>query len=114
MGSSIGTISNLSVEPMKKILVIMLLFLSSTACAATHEEELIMHMQNQGFKLIERETTWLGRVSLEFKSDTHEREIILNPSNGAILRDYKEPLDENDENDTTLDKFYGLFSKARD
>lgn len=99
---------------MKKILVITLLFLSSTAFAATYEEELIAHLQSQGFKLVERELTWLGRISLEFKSDTHEREIILNPNNGAILRDYKEPLDDNDEDDTTLDKFYGLFSKERD
>lgn len=99
---------------MKNLLVILLLFLSSTACAATHEEELIAHLQSQGFKLVERESTWLGRISLEFKSDTHEREIILNPNNGAIMRDYKEPLDDNDEDDTTLDKFYGLFSKERD
>ncbi|MEP3199999.1 MAG: hypothetical protein ABJO57_19135 [Lentilitoribacter sp.] len=99
---------------MKKILVIVLIFLSSTAYAATHEEELITHLQSQGFKLVEREATWLGRISLEFESDTHEREIILNPNNGAILRDYKEPLDDNDEDDTTLDKFYGLFSKERD
>lgn len=71
-------------------------------------------MESQGFTLIERETTWLGRVSLEFISQTHEREIILNPINGAVLRDYKEPIDEDEENETTLDKFYGLFSKKRD
>ena len=71
-------------------------------------------MESQGFTLIERETTWLGRISLEFISQTHEREIILNPNNGAVLRDYKEPIDEDEENETTLDKFYGLFSKKRD
>ena len=80
----------------------------------TLEEELIAQVESQGFILVERESTWLGRVSLEFISDTHEREIILNPNNGAILRDYKERLDEDDEEETTLDKFYGLFSKKRD
>ena len=99
---------------MHKILVVLLLFLSSTACAMTPEEELIAQVESQGFILVERESTWLGRVSLEFISDTHEREIILNPNNGAILRDYKERLDEDDEEETTLDKFYGLFSKKRD
>ena len=99
---------------MKKILVILLLFFSSSAWAMTHEEELIAQVESQGFTLIERETTWLGRVSLEFISQTHEREIILNPNNGAVLRDYKEPIDEDEENETTLDKFYGLFSKKRD
>lgn len=104
----------MNVELMRKILVILLLFLSSTAYAATYEEELIAHMQGQGFVLVERESTWLGRISLEFRSSTHEREIILNPNNGAILRDYKERLDEDDEEETTLDRFYGLFSKERD
>lgn len=99
---------------MHKILVVLLLFLSSTASAMTLEEELIAQVESQGFILVERESTWLGRVSLEFISDTHEREIILNPNNGAILRDYKERLDEDDEEETTLDKFYGLFSKKRD
>ena len=95
-------------------LVILLLFFSSTAYAATYEEELIAQMEGQGFVLVERESTWLGRISLEFVSDTHEREIILNPNNGAILRDYKEPLDEEDEEVSPLDRFYGLFSKERD
>ena len=99
---------------MKKIIVLLLLFSSSIAYAATYEDELIAHMKGQGFVLVERESTWLGRISLEFRSNTHEREIILNPNNGAILRDYKERLDEDDEEVTPLDRFYGLFSKERD
>lgn len=80
---------------------------------SVHEAEIISQLKSQGYRLVEREKTWLGRIALEFESKTHEREIIVNPNSGAVIRDYKEPLDSDDKDDA-LGKFYGLFKKGRD
>ncbi len=79
-----------------------------------HEAEIISQLKSQGYHLVEREKTWLGRIVLEFESKTHEREIIVNPNTGAVIRDYKERLDGEDSDDGALDRFYRLFKKDRD
>ena len=83
------------------ILVLTLLALIMTsaipATAQTNETELIKSLDVAGFNLVDRSESWLGRVILDFENTTTEREIIFNPVNGEVLRDYSEPLHRTEE-----------------
>lgn len=61
-----------------------------TAAAQSVEEQIITQLRAQGFAVVERDATWLGRVRLVAVSDDLERELVFNPQTGEILRDYWE------------------------
>lgn len=82
------------------------MILSAPANAKVNEADIISQLEGSGYTLVEREVSWLGRVVLEFHSQTHEREIILNPTTGEIIRDYLEVLDGEDENETWFEKLF--------
>jgi len=80
--------------------IFLIFFAAATAgLAQSTEEQVIQNLRETGFTLVERKTSWLGRVILEFESETLEREIILNPVNGEIVRDYSESIHETPENE---------------
>lgn len=54
-------------------------------------------LSRQGYREIEVTRTWLGRIRIEAKSATGEREIVVNPRTGEILRDYWEVEDEGED-----------------
>ena len=56
--------------------------------AQTAERQVIRQLQDQGFRNIRVQRTWLGRVRIVAESRMGRREIVLDPSTGAILRDY--------------------------
>ena len=56
------------------------------------EESIARQLQNQGFRDITVRRTFLGRSRITAKSDRFEREIIVNPRTGEILRDYTEQI----------------------
>ncbi len=96
-----------------KRLIILLMFLLlplSAAAAQTTTPDLVENLQKQGFELVSIERSWLRRLVFTFESEELKREIILNPSNGSIMRDYSEPKDDDDSDD---DPWYlYLFSNS--
>ncbi|CUH52953.1 hypothetical protein [Shimia marina] len=66
--------------------------------AESRIEAIARHLRGQGYSDIEISRTWLGRARIEAQRGTVEREIIVNPRTGEILRDY---WDDDDE-DTVL------------
>ena len=62
---------------------------------AVTEEDLIASLEQEGFSVVERERTFLGRVRILAVGPEGTREVILNPRNGKVLRDLfrrQEPL----------------------
>lgn len=56
----------------------------------TRVEMITRHLAQQGYDGIEVSRTFLGRYRIEAEKNGKEREIILNPATGEILRDYWE------------------------
>ena len=71
---------------------------------------LISSLEGQGYKITEVSRTWLGRVVIEAETDRHEREIVLDPISGEILRDYWERRDDDEvDHDEEEGKSWFLF-----
>lgn len=92
---------------MKRICLGLLLALGLAAAlpaaAQTIEEQVVRQLRAQGFTEISIERTLLGRIRIEAESVTHEREIVINPSTGAILRDYWEARDNDGDGPRLVD-----------
>ena len=76
---------------MKRILIPLVVaagLLGPPAHAATTEEGIVAELREQGFSRIEIRRTLLGRTRIIATSPTYEREIVLNPASGVILRDF--------------------------
>jgi len=76
---------------MKRILIPLVIsagLLGAPAHAAASEDSIVAELRDQGFTRIEIRRTLLGRTRILATSSTYEREIILNPSSGVIIRDY--------------------------
>lgn len=55
--------------------------------ASPYGDEVVSQLTRQGFTGISKETTWLGRERILAQRKDGQREIILNPRTGEILRD---------------------------
>ncbi|MFY0660195.1 MAG: hypothetical protein JXR15_06860 [Shimia sp.] len=64
--------------------------MSGAAQAETRVEAIARHLAEQGYHDIEIGRTFLGRARIEAEKNGMEREIIVNPRTGEILRDYWE------------------------
>ena len=75
---------------MYKILMAMILWggMIQTGWALTVEERLLAGLQAQGYTVIEKGYTFLGRLRIVAESSEIYREIVVNPATGEILRDY--------------------------
>ncbi|MEP2534233.1 hypothetical protein [Shimia sp.] len=73
------------------------LMLVTPAVAETRVEAITRQLASQGYTDIEVSRTFLGRVQIEANRGGLEREIILNPRSGEILRDYWEVEDDDDD-----------------
>jgi hypothetical protein len=76
---------------MKRVLIPLVVaagLLGPPAHAAATEERIVSELREQGFTRVEIRRTLLGRTRIVATSPTYEREIILNPSSGVILRDF--------------------------
>ncbi|MEI6097448.1 MAG: hypothetical protein WCS20_03925 [Alphaproteobacteria bacterium] len=62
-------------------------FAGVAAFAATFAEDVVGQLAKQGFSSIKVESTWLGRLRIIGLREDGQREIILNPRTGEILRD---------------------------
>jgi hypothetical protein len=65
--------------------------------AQTGEADVVRQLEALGYNDIRISRTFLGRVRITAKGPLGEREIILNPSNGAVLRDYIDREDDDDD-----------------
>ncbi len=68
--------------------------LAGAAHAETRVQAIARHLAEQGYHDIEVSRTFLGRARIEAEKDGIEREIIVNPRSGEILRDYWEEDDD--------------------
>lgn len=58
------------------------------ALAQSPEEQIVASLAEQGFDVVMRDRTWLGRIWLVVENGEIRREIVFNPGTGEILRDY--------------------------
>ena len=70
----------------------LVLLVSKPVSAQSVIDQITGQLRAQGFSKIEVSDTWLGRARIEAKSRDWEREIIVNPRTGEILRDYSKPF----------------------
>lgn len=61
---------------------------AAPGAAQTAQQQVVRQLRAQGYRNIRVQRTWLGRVRIVADSRLGRREIVLNPSTGAILRDY--------------------------
>lgn len=67
---------------------LLCIFLAAPALAGPVEDSIVRQLRDQGFGQIEIERTFLGRVRIVARSEKLEREIVVDPRTGEILRDY--------------------------
>lgn len=60
----------------------------ATASAQDLGAAIVSQLRTQGFDEVRLTRTLLGRTRIEAESETHRREIIVNPRTGEILRDF--------------------------
>lgn len=51
-------------------------------------DTVIQRLISEGYTQIRIDRTWLGRIQIEARGAGGEREVIVNPRTGEILRDY--------------------------
>ncbi|WP_434614447.1 hypothetical protein [Tabrizicola sp. M-4] len=57
------------------------------ALAQGYDTAIVQQLQEQGYREISTERTWLGRVRIVAEATDGRREIVINPNNGEVLRD---------------------------
>lgn len=62
--------------------------LAGAVRAQSPEEQIVAGLIEQGYTLVYRDRTWLGRIWLVVENGDIRREIVFNPGTGEILRDY--------------------------
>ena len=83
-------------SPFSRLLTAAPLALGASLCVAAGalaetQDEIVAQMQKQGFKSIEVSTTWLRRVRIVGEGQPGAREVVLDPRNGEVLRDFTAP-----------------------
>ena len=75
---------------MKKLLLAVSLLsgLAGPGWAQTVEQQVLSALAAQGYVIIEKGYTFLGRLRIVAENDEIHREIVVNPGTGEILRDY--------------------------
>ena len=59
-------------------------------------KQLFDQLEQEGYQVISVESTVLGRYKIEAHSERFEREIVVAPGAGTVLRDDISPSTEND------------------
>ena len=60
---------------------------TSPVMADVYERTIVEQLQAEGFSSISTERTWLGRMRIVAENEQGQREIVINPNNGEVLRD---------------------------
>lgn len=69
------------------------------AQAETAQERIVRGLVEDGYSTVHTRRTLLGRVRITAEGPAGSREIVLNPSSGAVLRDYFDAADDDDDED---------------
>ncbi len=64
------------------------LFSATGAMADPLSDSIVAQLREQGFDRITMTRTWLGRILIIGFDETGQREVVLNPNTGEVLRDY--------------------------
>lgn len=83
------------------------LALASPAAAQDYVDSIVHQLKKQGYRSIVLERTLLGRVRILADRKDGEREIIVNPRTGEILRDLWIPVDGTKGKVTIIDDHSG-------
>lgn len=94
--------------------LILLLVLPVGAFAEDYTDRITDQLRRQGFREIVVSRTFLGRHRILATTDKVEREIIVNPGTGEILRDYSENRQSDRHSRGLLGLFEGLGSSGSD
>ena len=70
------------------------LLLASPLTAQNLTDDLVSQLREQGFHKVTITRTLLGRVLILGSSEEGQREVVLNPQTGEILRDYFRPREQ--------------------
>ena len=85
---------------MKKVMILVLtLLVAHPALSQTKEAQLLEQLHAQGYVLVEKSTSWLGRIIFDLENETHDREVIFNPVNGTVMREFTETKHGSGEED---------------
>ena len=82
---------------MRHLLIALFLLVPGLGHAQSVQDQIVTQLTTQGFTRIEVSRTLLGRVKIEARSDSLDRELVFNPSTGEILRDYWRARGDDDD-----------------
>ena len=97
------------------LLGLALIWASNGFAQSFNQDALIASLQTQGFEIKKISRSYLGRIIIEAESKKFEREIVIDPNSGEILRDYWESHDDDhsDDDDDNGGWFTFLFRFGR-
>ena len=70
------------------LLLILTFGWAGPGTAQTAEDRILAALHDQGYEILQKQRTLLGRMWLLAENDEVRREIVFNPGTGEILRDY--------------------------
>ncbi len=81
--------------------------LGQGAVAAPAEDQVARAISGQGFRITSRKRTFLGRVRFTAVRGNVEREVVVDPSSGEVLRDYSRTETRRVGKDTSRSSSFG-------
>lgn len=60
--------------------------------ASTAEDEVAARLRRDGYRILMRKRTWLGRIRFKARKGQTVREVVVDPTSGEVLRDYSDKL----------------------
>jgi hypothetical protein len=79
---------------------ITVLVASATFVCAGPVDAVVKELTNHGFTIRDIRKTWLGRVKIEATKNSTQREVVVNPYTGELLRDFVSYSEEESAGET--------------
>ena len=83
------------------VLVLVSMTLSMTSVQAQSVDSALSQLQDQGYQIISKQKTWLGRTRIVATRDGQVREIVMQTRSGIVLRDFTESIQPSISNPST-------------
>ncbi|MDJ1017875.1 MAG: hypothetical protein QNJ35_15310 [Paracoccaceae bacterium] len=68
------------------------------------QDRIVEALGQEGYREVSVTRTWLGRLRFVAEKPGAEREIVVNPNTGVVLRDYERVLIDDDDEDGGWDE----------
>lgn len=75
----------------------MLLAVSGPASATERVDQIVQALRREGYTRIEISRTWLGRTRILASGGSGQREIVVQPATGEVLRDIESESESEDD-----------------